>query len=81
MRLPRCCGRPATKSGGDRDVGQRVAYCQVSVRNHPAPVLPGAGTRLLDDDDGHIRLQPTRIIGSSKAAHHRYRVLTADGTG
>ena len=31
MRLPRCCRRPATKSGGDRDVGQRVAYCQVSM--------------------------------------------------
>lgn len=31
MSLPRCCRRPATKSGGDRDVGQRVAYCQVSM--------------------------------------------------
>jgi hypothetical protein len=46
-----------------------------------APVLLGPGTRLLDDDDGHIRLQPTRITESRKATHHRYRVLTVDGTG
>ena len=30
MRLARCYRRPATKSGGDRDVGQR-AYCQLSI--------------------------------------------------
>jgi hypothetical protein len=48
---------------------------------HLAPVLLGAGTRLLDNDDGHIRLQPTRITESSKATHLRYRVLTVDGTG
>jgi hypothetical protein len=78
MRLPRCCRRPATKSGGDRDVGRRVAYCQVRI--HLAPVPLGAGTRLLDDD-GHIRLQPTRFTESSKATHLRYRVLTVDGTG
>jgi riboflavin biosynthesis pyrimidine reductase len=51
------------------------------VRIHLAPVLLGAGTRLLDDDDGHIRLQPTRITESSKATHLRYRVQTVDGTG
>ena len=51
------------------------------MRIHLAPVLLGAGTRLLDDDDGHIRLQPTRITESSKATHLRYRVLTVDGTG
>lgn len=34
------------------------------VRIHLAPVLPGAGTRLLDDDS-HIRLQPTPITESS----------------
>jgi hypothetical protein len=50
------------------------------VRIHLAPVLLGAGTRLLDDD-GHIRLQSTRITESSKATHLRYRVLTVDGTG
>ena len=50
------------------------------VRIHLAPVLLGVGTRLLDDD-GHSRLQPTRITESSKATHLRYRVLTVDGTG
>lgn len=50
------------------------------VRIHLAPVLLGVGTRVLVDDDGHIRLQPTRITGSSKAAHLRYLVLTVDGT-
>jgi len=50
------------------------------VRIRLAPVLLGADTRLLDDD-GHIRLQPTRITESSKATHLRYRVLTVDGTG
>jgi dihydrofolate reductase len=51
------------------------------VRLHLAPVLLGAGTRLLDDDDGHTRLQLTRITESSKATHRRYRVLAVDGTG
>ena len=51
------------------------------VRIHLAPVLLGSGTRLLDDDEGHIRLQPTRITESSRATHLRYRVLTVDGTG
>jgi hypothetical protein len=50
------------------------------VRIHLAPVLLGAGTRLLDDD-GHIGLQPTRITESSKATHLRYWVLTVDGPG
>jgi hypothetical protein len=30
---------------------------------------------MLDDDDGHIRLQPTRVTESSKKTHLRYRVL------
>ena len=59
------------------------------VRIHLAPVPLGADTRLLDDDEGHIRLRPTRISESSRATRHRYRVatrlryrvLTADGTG
>ena len=51
------------------------------VRIHLAPVLLGVGTRLLDDDDGRSRLQPTRITENSKATHLRYRVLTVDGTG
>jgi len=42
------------------------------VRIHLAPVLLGAGTRLFDDDEGHIRLQPTRISESSSATHLRY---------
>jgi len=50
------------------------------VRIHLAPVLLGAGTRLLDDD-GHIRLKPTGTTENSKATHLRYRVLTVDGTG
>ena len=28
MRLPGCCRRPATKSGGDRDVGQRGLFAE-----------------------------------------------------
>src|SRR5512135_580971 len=42
MRLPRCCRRPATKSGGDRDVGQRVAYCRAAaVVGDVDPDVPG----------------------------------------
>jgi DNA-binding transcriptional MerR regulator len=28
MRLPRCCRRPATESGGDRDVGHRGLFTE-----------------------------------------------------
>jgi hypothetical protein len=77
MRLPRCCRRPATKSGGSASIGGQLLRAGLvdEVRIHLAPVLLGAGTRLLDDD-GHVRLQPTRITESSKATYLRYRVQT-----
>jgi hypothetical protein len=34
MRLPECCRRLDTKSGGNRDhLGQSIAHCKVSMRN------------------------------------------------
>lgn len=92
VRSPREAAEVAIRLAGGKDVdlfsasigGQllRAAGRVDEVRIHLAPVLLGAGTRLLDDDDdGHIRLQPTRITESSKATHLRYRVLTVDGTG
>jgi hypothetical protein len=91
IRSPREAAEVAIGLAGGKDVdlfsasigGQLLRAGLVDeVRIHLAPVLLGAGTRLLDDDDdGHIRLQPTRITESSKATHLRYRVLTVDGTG
>jgi hypothetical protein len=78
MRLQRSCRRPATKSGGSASIGGQLLRAGLvdEVRIHLAPVLLGAGTRLLDDDDDHVRLQPTRITESSKATYLRYRVQT-----
>jgi dihydrofolate reductase len=90
VRSPREAAEVAIRLAGGKNVdlfsasigGQLLRAGLVDeVRIHLAPVLLGAGTRLLDDDDGHIRLQPTRITESSKATHLRYRVLTVDGTG
>ena len=92
VRSPREAAEVAIGLAGGKDVdlfsasigGQLLRAGLVDeARIHLAPVLPGAGTRLLDDDDddGHSRLQPTRITESSKATHLRYRVLTVDGTG
>lgn len=69
---------------GDKDVdifsasigGQLLRAGLVDeVRIHLVPVLLGAGTRLLDDTGGHIRLEPTSIVEGSKATHLRYRVV------
>jgi hypothetical protein len=38
-------------------------------------MLLGAGTRLLDDAGGHIRLERTSVVREAKATHLRYRVL------
>ena len=89
VRSPREAAEVAIGLAGGKDVdvfsasigGQLLRAGVDEVRIHLAPVLLGAGTRLLDDDDGHIRLQPTRITESSRATHLRYRVLTVDGTG
>ncbi len=45
------------------------------VRIHLVPVLLGAGTRLLDAADGHIRLEPTSVVQEPKATHLRYTVV------
>ena len=74
----------ATAIAGDRDVdvfsasigGQLLRAGLVDeVRIHLVPVLLGAGTRLLDDTGGHIRLQPTSVVQESKATHLRYTVV------
>jgi dihydrofolate reductase len=41
---------------------------------HIAPVLLGAGERLLDDV-GHPTLEPVKVVGSPAAIHVRYRVV------
>lgn len=45
------------------------------VRIHLVAVLFGAGTRLLDDPDGHIHLEPISMVAGSKASYLRYRVV------
>ncbi len=74
----------ATAIAGDRDVdvfsasigGQLLRAGLVDeVRIHLVPVLLGAGTRLLDDTGGHVRLQPTSVVQGSKATHLRYTVV------
>jgi len=74
----------ATAIAGEKDVdvfsasigGQLLRAGLVDeVRIHLVPVLLGAGTRLLDDTGGHIRLQPTSVVQESKATHLRYTVV------
>jgi dihydrofolate reductase len=81
---PREAIATAKAIAGDKDVdifsasigGQLLRAGLVDeVRIHLVPVLLGAGTRLLGDTGGHIRLQPTSIVEGSKAAHLRYRVV------
>jgi dihydrofolate reductase len=50
------------------------------VRIHLVPVLLGAGTQLLDDAGGHIRLEPTSVVQEPKATHLRYRVLSSNAS-
>lgn len=45
------------------------------IRVHLAPILLGAGTRLLDDTGPHVRLEPTDVVQGAKATHLRYRVI------
>lgn len=45
------------------------------IRIHLAPVLLGAGTRLLYDAGPQVRLEPTDVIQGAKATHLRYRVI------
>ena len=74
----------ATAIAGDNDVdvfsasigGQLLRAGLVDeIRIHLVPVLFGAGTRLLDDTGGHIKLEPASVVQESKATHMRYRVL------
>lgn len=87
VRSPREAAEVAIGLAGGKDVdvfsasigGQLLRAGLVDeVRIHLVAVLLGAGTRLLDE--GHIRLQPTRITETSWATHLRYRVLANDGT-
>lgn len=82
---PREAVATAQRIAGDKDVdvfsasigGQLLRAGLVDeLRIHLVPVLLGAGTRLLDDTGGHIRLEPTGIIEGSRASHLRYRVVT-----
>src|SRR5262249_20130484 len=72
----------ALAAGKDVDVFSASVGAQLlrarlidEVRIHLVPVLLGAGTRLLDDNAGHIRLEPTSVIEDPKATHLRYRVI------
>jgi hypothetical protein len=87
MRLPRCCRRPATKSGGSASIGGQLLRAGLvdEVRIHLAPVLLGAGTRLLDDDDrGPIELDVAHAPeavgehypGADHDLMHHCRILT-----
>jgi dihydrofolate reductase len=84
VRSPREAIDAATTLAGGKDVdvfsasigGQLLRAGFVDeVRIHLVPVLLGAGTRLLDDTGGHVRLERTGIIESGRATHLRYRVL------
>ncbi len=84
VRSPHEAIETAQGIAGDKDVdifsasigGQLLRAGLVDeVRIHLVPILLGAGTRLLDDTGGHIRLEPTSIIEGSKAIHLRCRVV------
>lgn len=46
---------------------------------HLVPVLLGGGVRLFDRlGDGHVSLEPVDVVGTDRATHLRYRVVTPD---
>lgn len=81
---PEAAVAAAKALAGDKDVdvfsasigGQLLRAGLVDeVRVHLVPVLLGEGTRLLDDPDGHIRLEPISVLERAKATHLRYAVV------
>jgi dihydrofolate reductase len=74
----------AREAAGDKDIqisgGADIAqqYLRAGhvdeLQIHVAPILLGSGTRLFDDVAG-VELEQTRVVGSDRAAHLRYRVV------
>jgi dihydrofolate reductase len=74
----------AREAAGDKDIqiagGALVAqqYFRAGLLDelqiHVAPVLLGSGTRLFEDVGG-VELEQTRVVGSDRATHLRYRVV------
>jgi dihydrofolate reductase len=75
--------RQAKESAGDRDVmlagGAAVAQQYLAaglvdeMELHVAPILLGAGERLLDNV-GDLKLEPLRVLEGTGVAHLKYRV-------
>ena len=62
-------------AGGAQAVQQYLAAGHVAELDlHVAPVMLGAGERLLDNVGTDLKLEPVRVIGSPAVTHLRYRV-------
>jgi len=62
-------------SGGADTVRQFLAAGLLDeLQLHLAPVILGAGTRLLDGVSPELRLEPVRTVGSPKVTHVTYRI-------
>jgi dihydrofolate reductase len=74
----------AKAAAGEKDVdvfspnvGQQLLRAGLvdEIYLHVVPVLFGAGTRLCEHLDDHVRLEATGVIEGSKATHLRYQVV------
>jgi dihydrofolate reductase len=62
-------------AGGAQTVRQYLSAGLIDeLRLHIAPILLGAGERLLDGV-GNVTLEPTEVSGTSLVTHVRYRVV------
>jgi dihydrofolate reductase len=62
-------------AGGAQTVRQYLSAGLIDeLRLHTAPVLLGAGERLLDGV-ANLKLEPTEVSGTSLVTHVRYRVI------
>jgi dihydrofolate reductase len=69
--------RAPVQVAGGADVVQQTldAGLLEELQIHLAPVLLGAGVRLLDRvDPSRVLLEPTRVVDSPTVTHLRYRV-------
>jgi dihydrofolate reductase len=62
-------------AGGAQTVQQYLSAGLIDeLRLHTAPIILGAGERLLDGV-GNLKLEPTEVSGTSLVTHVRYRVV------
>ena len=68
-------GKDVAIAGGAQTVRQYLSAGLIDeLRLHIAPILLGAGERLLDGV-GNLKLEPTEVSGTNLVTHVRYRVV------